>query len=629
MCGFCGVIGPARRAATESVEAMARTLRHRGPDDAGSWSHSFRAAGDSEWAVAFGHTRLSILDLSPLGHQPMHSLDGSLTITYNGEIYNFRELREELRRSGSRFRSECDTEVLLEAYRVWGIDAFDRLIGMFAFAIWDGPRRRLLLVRDRLGIKPLYYAHDDADGLLLFGSELHALRAHPRFVPEIDREALAHFLQNAYVTGPATIYRTARRLLPGEYLVWQDGRISTHTYWQLGDAPDEAPPAGFEEVVDRLELLIGDAVERRLVADVPVGAFLSGGIDSSAVVGMMQERATGKVRTFSIGFEEQDFDEAPYASAVARRLGTDHTELYVRREEAIRIAYELPGLYDEPFGDSSAIPTIALSRLTRKAVTVALSGDGGDEIFGGYTRYAKLRLLMGPFGAPRPVRRLLSALAPLVPVSSIRRGLRHLAAETPAGLAERLVQFYTLSEVREACGGVQPRAGYRTAFDAAPFQDLVRKAMFADARTYLPDDILTKVDRASMSVGLEARVPLLDHRVVRFGLSLPREITWHGGEAKAPLRAIASRRVGRELLDRPKHGFGIPIATLLADELRRWPKKYLAPERLAEEGNLDPNGVQRLLVRIRARGSGDVTPLWNLLCFQRWFARNHRGETGE
>ena len=625
MCGFCGVIGPARRAAPERIEAMARALRHRGPDDAGSWTASFPGENGDQ-ALAFGHARLSILDLSPLGHQPMHSADGTLTITYNGEIYNFRDLREELRRSGSSFRSECDTEVLLEAYRVWGVDAFDRLIGMFAFALWDAPRRRLVLVRDRLGIKPLYYAHDPSDGLLTFGSELHALRAHPSFDPRIDREALAHFLQNCYVTGPATIYTSVRRLQPGDYLVWQDGRISTHTYWRLTDPPDEPPPTRFEDAVARLELLLGDAVERRLIADVPLGAFLSGGIDSSAVVALMQERATHKVRTFSIGFADQGFDEAPYASAVARRLGTDHTELYVRREEAVRIAHELPDLFDEPFGDSSAIPTVALSRLTRRHVTVALSGDGGDEIFGGYTHYAKLRSLLRPFAAPRSLRRLASAMAPLVPAPSVRRGLGHLAAATPAELSESLVQYYSLAEVRAACGAVRPRDGYRAAFEGAPVADPVRKAMFADARVYLPDDILTKVDRASMSVALEARVPILDHRVVRFGLSLPREITWHGGQTKAPLRAIAAHRIGRELLERPKHGFGIPIGTLLAEELPRWTATYLAPDRLTEEGHLDPRGVERLLARARAGAGPDAAPLWNLLCFQRWFARNHRGE---
>jgi asparagine synthase (glutamine-hydrolysing) len=387
-------------------------------------------------------------------------------------------------------------------------------------------------------------------------------------------------------------------------------------------------PAGFEAAVAELERRLGDAVELRLVADVPLGAFLSGGIDSSAVVALMCERARGRVRTFSIGFEDPEYDEAPHARAVARSLGTEHTELQVGRADAVAVAHELPDLYDEPFADSSAIPTTLLSRLARRHVTVALSGDGGDELLGGYVQYAKLRRLLPWFRLPAPWRRALARAAGLAPGASLRRGLGHLGARDHAELAERLGLRWPEAQVAAACGraGAAPRPRYRRAFEAAPTADPVRRATFADAATYLPDDILTKVDRASMSVALEARVPILDHRVVRFALSLPLGIVWHGGRTKAPLHEIACRRVPREILDRPKHGFGIPIHQLLAQELRTWPERYLAPARLAEEGNLDPAGVAAMVSGLRPDDPLGAERLWILLCFQRWFARNHRGE---
>jgi asparagine synthase (glutamine-hydrolysing) len=625
MCGLCGLVGPLGRAAPERIEPMARTLRHRGPDDFGSWTRRFHDGGE-EQVVALGHTRLSILDLSPLGHQPMLSPDGRFAVTYNGELYNFRAVREELRALGSAFRSECDTEVLLEAWRRWGLAAIDRFVGMFAFALWDEREHKLVLARDRLGIKPLYYALLD-DGLLLFGSELHALRAHPRFRAEIDRASLAGYLQHGHVAGPETIYAGVRQLAPGGYLVWQRGRIELGSYWRLTD-PGEPPPTGFEAAVDRLETLLGDAVELRLVADVPLGAFLSGGIDSSAVVALMRERASGAVRTFSIGFSEAAYDEAPHARAVADVLGTEHVELYVGRKAAVDVARELPDLYDEPFGDASAIPTVLLSRLTRQYVTVALSGDGGDELFGGYDQYPKLHRLLPWLRTPRALRAAAAALGAVAPLPfSLRRALRHLDADGPRDVAESLLRFYDPRDLLAACGpgSVRARAAYREAFDAAPQPEPERRAMLADARTYLPDDILTKVDRASMSVALEARVPILDHRVVRFASSLPLAILWHGGVRKAPLREIAYRRIPRALLDRPKHGFGIPIESLLTRELEAWSRRYLAPERLREEGLLDPDGVRHLVAAAQRHPVG-VSQLWSLLCFERWFARHHRGE---
>jgi asparagine synthase (glutamine-hydrolysing) len=382
--------------------------------------------------------------------------------------------------------------------------------------------------------------------------------------------------------------------------------------------------------VDALDDLLGDAVEQRLVADVPLGAFLSGGVDSSAVVALMKERAAGVVRTFSIGFEHAAYDEAPFARRVAEHLRTEHTELYVREEEARQVAHELPDLYDEPFADPSALPTVLLSRLTRNHVTVALSGDGGDELFGGYDQYGKLRRLLPLLALPGPLRAAVGAGAAWLPRGALRNALLHLRQPDAARLAFGLVSGARAETLESVCGVALPAPDpvYLAAFRDARVASTLQRSMVADARVYLPDDILTKVDRASMSVGLEARVPLLDYRVVRFAFGLPPALVWHGGRTKAPLRAVLSRRVPPALFERPKHGFGIPIHALLAQELREWRARYLAPERLRAEGQLAPEGVARVLAEARQRGgpTEETAMLWRLLCFQRWFARRHGSE---
>jgi asparagine synthase (glutamine-hydrolysing) len=627
VCGLCGVLAPADRARIDRVGEMTRTLAHRGPDDSGTWTGS-ASVGGQRYELGLGHTRLSILDLSPAGHQPMSTADGALTTVYNGEIYNFRALRDELSKGGATFGSECDTEVLLQAYRAWGEDAFARLNGMFACAIWDARRARLVLVRDRMGIKPLYYRF--VDGVLSFASELQALRAHGSLSPEIDRRALALFVRHGFVPAPRTIYREARKLMPGTYLVWEDGRISEGRFWNLTEPGPAHPPQRFGAAVDALEELLGDAVQMRLVSDVPLGAFLSGGIDSSTVVALMRQRASGPVRTFSIGFRVPGRDEAPAARAVAKHLGTDHTELYVDTEQALAAAHELPRIFDEPFADDSAIPTVLLSRLTREHVTVALSGDGGDELFGGYWQYPKLQKLLRLQPLPRSLRGGLSRLGALLPGGSLRNGLMHLAAPSSAHLAYGLTSGCRHATLAALCGPDvgDPHEVYLDAYRSAVVEDDVRRAMAADASVYLPDDILTKVDRASMAVALEARVPILDYRVVRFAFSLPLDFIWHDGRAKAPLRALLHRFVPAELVERPKQGFGIPIATLLAQELTEWRRFYLEPRRLSEVGLLDPLGVKRVLDEARHRSGrhGEVAMLWRLICFERWFALHHRGE---
>jgi asparagine synthase (glutamine-hydrolysing) len=625
MCGFCGVVGPEDRAFVGDVEPMAHTLRHRGPDDFGTWTQRFDGPG-AGFAVGLGHTRLSILDLSPRGHQPMVAADGGAVVAYNGEIYNFAVLREELEGLGHAFGSGTDTEVLLAAWRAWGLEALERFNGMFAFALWDASQRKLLLARDRLGIKPLYWRF--TDGVLTFGSELRALRRHRAFRPEIDPAALGRFLRYGYVIGEPSIYRHTSRLRPGGWLLWSDGRVELGRYWRLEDARTEPVPASFDAAVDRLEALLCQAVERRLIADVPLGAFLSGGVDSSTVVALMQECAPGPVRTFSIGFRERGWDEAPFARDVAKHLGTDHTELYVGREEARAVALELADLYDEPFADASAIPTVLLSRLTRQHVTVSLSGDGGDELFGGYDRYRNYDVLRRLLRLPGPLRRLLVGLAPLVPHSRIRNGLRHLRGGEPWSIAEDMRATFDPTALAAACGaaGGCPSRAFEAMFRSAPGDDDVVRFMFGEAATYLPDDILTKLDRASMSVALEGRVPLLDHEVVGFALGLPREIFWHEGRTKAPLRAVLHRRVPRHLIDRPKHGFGIPLRDLLGADLEAWSRRYLDPRRLAEEGLLAAEGAARLRESALRKEGPATTRLWHLLCFERWFARTHRGE---
>ncbi len=606
---------------------MANALAHRGPDGRGGWSAEFRSA-DMEGRVALGHRRLAILDLSPRGRQPMATGDGRLTVAHNGEIYNFRILREQLAAMGHAFHTETDTEVLLAAYRVWGEACLHRFVGMFAFALWDGERRELLLVRDRLGIKPLFYSHRQSDGLLLFASELRALRRHPAFSAEIDRPALGRYLAQGCVTGPETIHCAARRLMPGELLRWRAGRIELERYWNPFDAGAE-PPATFKEAVDRLERLLRQAVRDRLIADVPLGAFLSGGIDSATVVALMQEETASPVRTFTIGFEDPTFDESADARAVAEHLGTKHTELHVDRATALSVVHELPELFDEPFGDASAIPTLLVARLARREVTVALSGDGGDELFGGYSRYRRLRALERLFALPAPLRNVLAATSPLIPHAALRRHARLLREPDVGRAAERMTARFPPDLLLGSAGEIAtPRTEYLRAFSQAP-GGAARRAMFADLRTSLADDILVKLDRATMAVGLEGRVPLLDHRVVGFVLSLPLHWLWREGRTKAPLRPILHRRVPAALVDRPKSGFGFPMFGLVADELRRWTTKYLDRARLAEEGLLDPDAVHRALNGLDTEDPLSTKGLWYLVCFERWFARVQRGERGD
>ncbi len=639
MCGIAGFVDNSHATAVETLRCiagdMADTLYHRGPDDSGVWV-------DAEAGVALGHRRLSIIDLSAAGRQPMVSADGRLVITYNGEIYNFAELRLELEAAGVRFSGHSDTEVILEACAAWGVArAVERLIGMFAFALWNRETRSLTLVRDRMGIKPLYWGR--FGNLFLFGSELKALRAHPGWTPEIDRDMVAGFLRHNYVSGPRAIYRGIRKLEPGCTLVHgADGNTEIHRYWDLRKILRAAQADRLEitddEAIVRLEELLRDAVRRRMVADVPIGAFLSGGIDSSTVVALMQSECGRPVRTFTIGFHESGYDEAKHAKAVAAHLGTEHIELYVEPDHALEIVPRLAERYDEPFSDVSQIPTCLISELTRRHVTVALSGDGGDELFAGYNRYFWADALWSRIGwLPAPLRQAgaigLKTLPPAVwdgLGAALPRRLRPpqlgdkvhkladiLTLDGPDALYRRLVSHWQNPDDLVP-GGAEPHGILWDEGLAREIPDFMERMRFLDAVTYLPDDILTKVDRASMAVSLEARVPILDHRVVEFVWRLPRRLMMRQGKRKWLLRQLLNRYVPAALVERPKMGFGVPIGVWLRGPLRDWAEDLLSEKCLREEGLLNPAPVRRSWAEHLSGQRNWQYPLWDVLMLQAW-----------
>jgi len=647
MCGIAGYWNSTRRiASAETVCAIADAIRLRGPDDHGEWT-------DSETGIALAHRRLSIIDLTREGHQPMPSPSGRYVITFNGEVFNFEDVRAEL--PDVPWRGRSDTEVMLAAFEKWGIrPAVQRFVGMFAFAVWDRQERELYLVRDRLGIKPLYYGY--SGGVLMFGSELKALRAHPAFNSKINRGAIMLLMRHNYIPNPHSIYEGIYKLAPGSILRLRSGIETTESvpesYWAAQEVAEKgvANPLNDdpESVIERLHDLLKASVRLRMIADVPIGAFLSGGIDSSTVVSLMQVQSCRPVRTFSIGFAEHGYDEAPYAAEIARHLGTDHTELYVTPAEAQMVIPCLPDYYDEPFADSSQIPTILVSHLARRHVTVSLSGDGGDELFAGYPRYAsteKLWIRMNRI--PRWV------------CSSFAWGLDCFSAETwesvlrfadkwlPGAVrsrwtADRVESFLCLlgSTSEDSIyysllshwhhpewvviNGAEPPTAFTDAARQARLPTSVDRMMFLDLVSYLPDDILTKIDRASMSVSLEARVPLLDHRVVEFAWALPLDLKRRNGEEKWVLRQILDKYVPRKLLDRPKMGFGMPVGEWLRGELRPWAEELLDPARLKREQFFNPEVVQRKWVEhLSCRGNWQYQ-LWNVLMFQAWLDRSQR-----
>lgn len=645
---MCGLVGfwdfKANTSKTELLaigQKMGKAISHRGPDSEGAWC-------DETLGLSFSHLRLAIVDLSEAGHQPMVSRSGGSVIVYNGEIYNAPELRETLSLEGCRFRGHSDTEVILEACERWGVIATcQKLIGMFAFAFWDKQTQQLFLARDRLGIKPMYWGFNQ--GILFFGSQLKSFKGHPHFKPEIDKEALTAYFRFNYVPTPLSIFENIQKLSPGSILSI-DRTQKTHEFrfWDLQDVITRAKENRLKAsssdgaLVEECDVLLRDAVKRRMVADVPLGAFLSGGIDSSTVVALMQAQSDRPIKTFTIGFHEAGYDEAKHAAAVAKHLGTEHHELYLASSEAQAIIPDIPNWCDEPFADVSQIPTYLVSQLARQQVTVSLSGDGGDELFAGYNRYflgQKLWPLMKilpcwlrSFSA-QTIRQLSpkqwESFSKILPKKfrsplvgdKIHKLASVLEAFNTQSFYKCLVTFWE-KPAHLVLGGNEPVLypwNFESTFGHS--NEFVESMQMMDTLTYLPDDILTKVDRASMAVSLEARVPLLDHRVVEFAYGLPMDVKIRNGQGKWLLRQVLNKYVPNRLIDRPKMGFGVPIDQWLRGPLREWAENLLSLQRLESEGILNPEPIRQ---RWREHLSGQRNwqySLWGVLMFQAWQER--------
>lgn len=642
MCGIAGFLAdPTQRSAVGRIEKIARTmddsLKHRGPDDHDIWV-------DADAGVALVHRRLSIVDLSAAGHQPMSSADGRYIIVYNGEVYNHAEIRADLEATGHRFRGHSDTEVILESIALVGVrKTVERLIGMFALAVWDRKTRTLALVRDRLGIKPVYWAR--FGGLFMFGSELKALRQHPDWTPCVRPEAVASFMRHNYIPSPHTIYQDVYKLQPGTILTLPFcGESTIEKFWnarEIALAGLKNPLSEDDETLtDSLERLLADAVQKRMIADVPLGAFLSGGVDSSTVVALMQAAKASPVKTFSIGFEQAGFNEAPYAAAIARHLGTEHTELVVTSSEALNVIPKLVDIFDEPFADSSQIPSYLVSAMTRKHVTVALSGDGGDELFAGYNRYQLTRQFWQKLSAvPFFLRRTCAAglaslrteqwdrffeklpksLRPPQAGDKIHKLATVLKLANSDEVYLRLISHWSPEQVAPSIPELKELLWDDTA--RKDFPGLLDRMQFLDLVTYLPDDILTKVDRTSMAVALEARVPLIDHRVVEWAWRLPQTAKIRAGVSKWLLRQVLYRHVPRELVERPKMGFGVPLGEWLRGPLRDWAESLLSETRLRATDFLDDKLIRRYWNEHLSGQRNWQYLLWDVLMFEAWRER--------
>lgn len=661
MCGLTGfwnLDGFFVEYAQATIERMAHRIAYRGPDDFGVWL-------DANIGIVLAHRRLSILDLSPAGHQPMVSMSGRFVIVFNGEIYNHLELRQELGkdilptapspasvRGKIAWRGHSDTETLLAGFEAWGIEAtLKKTVGMFAIALWDRAERILTLSRDRMGEKPLYYGWQG--NTFLFGSELKALKAHPAFRGEINRDAITLLLRHNYIPAPYSIYKSIHKLPPGTWLQIPFGmgmnanqEEEPQAYWSLRDVVSAGQAAVFAgsdmEAVDALEAKLRASIRQQMVADVPLGAFLSGGVDSSTVVALMQAQSNRPVKTFTIGFNESGYNEAEDAKKVARYLGTEHTELYISPQEAMAVIPKLPTLYDEPFSDSSQIPTFLVSQMARRHVTVSLSGDAGDELFGGYNRYFQGRKIWNKIrGIPRPLRSLVAKMITSVSPQRLDRvaeafsfimpgGVRagragdklHKLAEiidkeSPEALYKELVSHWKIPS-SVVLGSHEPPTVISDRSQWADLDDFTLRMMYLDTMTYLPDDILVKVDRAAMGVSLETRVPFLDHNVVEFAWRLPLSLKVRNGQGKWILRQVLYKYVPAELVERPKMGFGVPIDTWLRGPLRDWAEDLLNENRLRQEGFFDPVPIRKKWAEHLSGKRNWQYHIWDVLMFQAW-----------
>lgn len=646
MCGLAGFLtnDPTLLSKTEDIlSAMTDSISHRGPNDSGVWF-------DVGVGIALGHRRLSIVDLSTAGHQPMISASGRYVIAFNGEIYNHLELRLDL--DGSikswNWRGHSDTETLLAGFEIWGIEnTLKKAVGMFAISLWDRQENTLILARDRVGEKPLYYGFQK--NTFLFGSELKAFKLHPDFLGQIDRDALCSYLRYCYIPAPQSIYKGIHKLLPGTFLKVKLGGggcnqvLTPNSYWSLDETCLRAIENPFQgtdkEAIQTLDSQLKNSIELQALADVPVGAFLSGGVDSSAIVSIMQANSMKKINTFSIGFQEAAFNEAVHAASVAKYLGTDHVELYITSEDALKVMPLLCKIYDEPFADSSQIPTYLVSQLARKSVTVALSGDGGDELFCGYNRYLlanswpKIEFL--PYAARKAVGHLIKSVPPVVwdelfgKIGTLGPFPSNMADKL-GKLAKHLVRVGDMNQLYgslvstiedpesivlgASTSGVNLLGDYKS----LSFRDAKERMMFLDAMTYLPDDILVKVDRASMSNSLETRVPFLDHRVIELAWRLPVEMKVRQGQSKWILRQVLYQYVPKNLIERPKVGFSIPLGEWLRGPLREWAEELLSAKRLSQEGFFDHNAVSKIWHDHLRGKENHESLLWCLLMFQAW-----------
>lgn len=645
MCGFAGFLnfngGFHVDTARTIVRDMGAMLRHRGPDDDGEWI-------DGQAGIALSHRRLAILDLTQCGHQPMVSSCRRYVIAFNGEIYNHEDVRKTLQKEGGTpaWLGHSDTETILAAISFWGLEkALQRFAGMFAFALWDKQERTLHLVRDRIGEKPLYYGR--MGNTFLFASELKAMRRHPSWCGEIDRNSLALFMRHSYVPAPYSIYKGIHKLPPGTILsltlgCWGD--VIPKPYWSAFSTAKSGIAGAFpgedEEVTSELEKLLLRVTQEQMISDVPLGAFLSGGVDSSLVVALMQKQSQRPIKTFTIGFNEAQYNEAEYAKVVARHLGTDHTELYVTPDEARAIIPTLSSVYDEPFADSSQIPTMLVAKLARRQVTVALSGDGGDELFGGYNRYlwadkiwrslrrvpkvgrlalARILTLLPPRVWDRVLAYAPKSVQHQIPGQKMHKLADILATDSPELIYLTLISHWK-SPTSLVLGSREPSTILSEFSTLAGIRDFVSRIMLLDVVSYLPDDIMVKVDRATMSYGLETRAPFLDHRVAEFAWRLPLAMKIHHGKGKWPLRQVLYRYVPESLIERPKMGFGVPIGAWLRGPLINWAEDLLDAERLRKEGYLNPQPIQQAWQEHLSGRRNWQYRLWNVLIFEEWLA---------
>jgi len=642
MCGIVGFCDCNNKVDRNVLISMRDALSHRGPDDKGEYI-------DEKSNIGLGHRRLSILDVSTLGHQPMSNDKGTIWVTYNGELYNFKEIRQELIHKGYSFKSNSDTEVLVKAYEQWGIECIHKFIGMFAIAIWDSMEKKLYLIRDRAGVKPLYYYHKN--DLFLFASELKALHKHPGFPKQLDYSALPTYLMYGFISSPKTIFENTKSVRPGHYICFSNNKIEEVKYWDILDYYEQDKlTASEDEITEELEQILIDSFKYRLLSDVPVGIFLSGGVDSSLVTALLQKNVNTQLKTFSIGFYEDKYNEAHHAKRIADYLGTDHTEYYISEKEALDVVDKLPDIYDEPFGDNSGIPTYLVSKLARQDVTVALSADGGDEMFFGYNRYRKAAYYYETvsqypsiiknfiqksvsFLSPDTVEYFYSNLKFLLPeVKGIWDKYTNFKAMLGEGINKNLENIHKITHAKWRENELESliNESYSTPFNDDVFdvsfsrlsdRDAMSQMLCADFKTYLCDDILTKVDRASMSVSLESREPFLDHRLLEYVAKIPPHLKYKDGQTKYILKKVLEQYIPRNLWDRPKRGFTSPVFKWLRTDLKPLVHHYLGEEKIKQDGIFCPKTTKMWVDKLYNGYSVKAERIWYLLMFQIWKER--------